>query len=167
MRLDSAEEFEAVYQQYAQPIYRFIYWQTQNPDQAQDLTSLVFERAWRARASFKGGSVQAWLYRIARNSVIDHWRKKKELLVDDVEGLTETPADNQAPYDFDQERLLERLTEALATLPGELRAVVVLRFIEGLSARQVAEILEISEVNVRVIQYRALKKMRKQIDGQT
>ena len=116
MKLDTSADFEKVYAQYSEPIYRFIYWQTKNPDLADDLTSLVFERAWASRASFKGGSLQAWLYRIARNCIIDYWRKHKDLLLDDVAGASESIAGNALIYDFDEEQLQHQLARALNQL---------------------------------------------------
>ena len=165
MKLDTRGEFAKAYRRYAQPIYRFMYWQTRDPVLSEDLTSAVFERSWRARASFNGGSRQAWLYRIARNLLTDHWRKKKELLLDDIPGLadqlTAQPMGYEAhSYDFDNEQRVRQLGTALDRLPSNLKAVVVLRFIEELSAREVAEILETTEGNVRVLQLRALRKMR-------
>ncbi|HXH27105.1 MAG TPA: RNA polymerase sigma factor, partial [Candidatus Acidoferrum sp.] len=75
----SADAFEAIYTANAPLIYNFMFWRTRDVMLAEDLTSHVFEKAWRMRTSFRGGSVQAWLYKIAGNTLIDHWRKKKEL----------------------------------------------------------------------------------------
>ncbi len=165
MKLDSKEGFQEAYQKYGQAIYRFLYWQTKDTTLAQDLTSATFERAWGSRKSFKGGSAQAWLYRIARNLLTDHWRKKKDLFMDDVPGLTERIADNTDPYDYDAEKRVWLLGKSLDTLPEELRAVVILRFIDELSAREVGEILGVSEGNVRIMQFRALRKLRKVLEN--
>jgi RNA polymerase sigma-70 factor, ECF subfamily len=164
MKLDSHEDFARCYQRYGQPIYRFLYWQTRDPHLAQDLTSAVFERAWRARTSFKGGSLQAWLYRIARNALTDHWRKKKEFYLEDMPALTASLADTAPTYDFDKEQELGRLEQALEQLTDDLKTVVVLRFIEELPAAAVADILQTSAGNVRIMQLRALRKMREWIE---
>jgi RNA polymerase sigma-70 factor (ECF subfamily) len=164
--LDSHAEFKKAYQEYGQAIYRFLYWQTKDSVLAQDLASATFERAWKARKSFTGGSVQAWLYRIARNLLTDYWRKKKDLLIEDMPGLAEKITDNAAPYDYDAEAMEHSLAKSLDALPPELRAIVVLRFIEGLSAREVGAILGHSEGNIRIMQYRALKKLRKLLDDE-
>jgi RNA polymerase sigma-70 factor (ECF subfamily) len=166
MTLDSQAEFKQAYQDYGQAIYRFLYWQTGDAILAQDLTSATFERAWRSRKSFKGGSAQAWLYRIARNLLTDYWRKKKDLFMDDMPGLSEHITGNAAPYDYDAERTSKQLKQSLESLPADLRAIVVLRFIDGLPARQVGEILGLSEGNVRIMQFRALKKLRKVLEDE-
>ncbi len=166
MKHNSRKDFEQAYQDYAQAIYRFLYWQTKDPILAQDLTSATFERAWRSRDSFNDGSIKAWLYRIARNLLTDHWRKKKELFMDDVPGLAEGMADNASPYDYDAEKRIWQLGKSLDTLPDDLRAIVVLRFIDGLSARDVGDILGLTEGNVRIMQLRALRKLRKVLEDE-
>jgi RNA polymerase sigma-70 factor, ECF subfamily len=157
---DPGDEFEAMYESNAPLIYRFMFWRTKDKMLAEDLTSSVFEKAWRSRDSFKGGSAKAWLHKIARNTLIDHWRKRQELLVDDPAALeTEDKAPALAEA-LDQAIAIEDLQRALAKLPGTMRQVVEFRFIDGLSAKQTAQIMELTEANIRVIQYRALRKLR-------
>jgi RNA polymerase sigma-70 factor (ECF subfamily) len=166
MNLDSKEDFKQAYQDYSQAIYRFLYWQTHDPGLSQDLTSATFERAWRSRNTFHGGQAKAWLYRIARNLLTDYWRKKKDLFIDDMPGLSEQITDDSAPFDYDAEKTISQLGKSLHMLPEDLRAIVVLRFIDGLSAKEVGEILDLSEGNVRVMQFRALRKLRKMLDDE-
>lgn len=161
--LESSEDFETAYETYANDVYRFMLWRTQNNELSQDLTSHVFEKAWRARTSFQGGSVKAWLYRIARNTLVDHWRKKQELIVEDTDTLQENIVNDDTAEALDKEAELQKLRQAIAGLPTEMRAVVKLRFISNLSSREVAKQLHMSEGNVRVIQYRALKKLRERL----
>lgn len=158
--MESADEFEAAYQAHATPIYKFLYWRTRDAALSDDLTSSVFEKAWRHRSSFRGGSQRAWLQRIARNLLIDHWRRQKEVYSSDVENLAEPEPSVDINTKLDQALLIERLEEAMATLPDETRQIIHFRFVEGLSARQVGQKLKLSENNVRIIQYRALRKLR-------
>jgi len=158
--VDSSDEFEAIYESNQPLIYRFIFWRTQDKVLAEDLTSSVFEKAWRSRSSFKGGSAKAWLYKIANNTLIDHWRKKRELSLDENDGLEIASDDSSLDEALDQDILAAELRRALSRLPDDMREIVELRFIEGRSAREVGTRLGISEGNVRVIQYRALKKLR-------
>lgn len=161
--LESTEDFETVYETYSQDVYRFMLWRTQNNELSQDLTSHVFEKAWRARTSFQGGSVKAWLYRIARNTLVDHWRKKQDLIVEDTDILPESTVTDHTAEDLDKAAEILKLRQAVADLPTEMRAIVRLRFIHNLSSRDVAQRLHMSEGNVRVIQYRALKKLRERL----
>lgn len=157
---EAPEDFESLYKSTQPMIYRFIFWRTKDEMLAQDLTSKVFLKAWRTRKSFTGGSSSAWLYRIARTTLIDYWRGKKE--VSDNGSLAETTV-SEAP-DFseviDLEIAVDALQRALLKLPVEMYEVVTLRFIDGKSTRETARQLNLSEANVRVIQYRALKKLK-------
>lgn len=159
--IDSSEEFEVIYESNAPLIYRFMFWRTKDEALSQDLTSSVFEKAWRSRGSFKGGSAKAWLYKIAHNALVDHWRKKQDLVVGDEAVLDRTVSDAAGPEEaLDSSMQAEELRRALARLPADMRKVVELRFMERRSCRQVGEQLGLSEANVRVIQYRALRKLK-------
>jgi len=141
-------------------IYRFMFWRTRDELLAQDLTSNVFEKAWRTRANFKGGSSTAWLYRIARTTLIDYWRKKKDVQMNDEEAAAIVSDNAALDESLDLEMRLQEMERAVARLPRQMEQVVRLRFIEGYSARETAARSGLSEANVRVVQYRALKKLR-------
>ena len=155
-------EFEQAYFAHSDQIFRFFFYRVSDRALAEDLTNEVFTRAWEKRDSFTGGSAQAWFYRIARNLTIDHWRKKRETLFD------EPPV----KIDEDQPDLLERvaqgqshhkLRQALGTLPDRLQQVVILRFVEELSAKDAAKIIGTTEGNLRVLQHRALGQLKKKL----
>jgi RNA polymerase sigma-70 factor (ECF subfamily) len=160
--VDSSDDFEAAYESHAKAIYKFLFWRTRDAQLSEDLTSSTFEKAWISRGSFRGGSVQAWLYRIARNVLIDHWRKKQPLYVEDTD-LLYLDTQPTAAEVLDKKQQLKELQRALDTLPDGMRQIVMMRFIEGYSCKQVAETLSMSESNVRVIQYRALKKLKERL----
>jgi RNA polymerase sigma-70 factor (ECF subfamily) len=158
--IESSDDFEVAYKSHAQDIYRFLFWRTKNTALSEDLSSRVFEKAWQSRSSFHGGSVKAWLYRIARNVLIDHWRKKQDIPVADTDLLHEETSSDHIEEKLDREATLQELRKAITKLPDDMRAVVTLRFIEGLPCKAVAQRLHLSESNVRVLQYRALQKLR-------
>ena len=162
--MQTADEFGATYETHATPIYKFFYWRTRDAALAEDLTSSVFEKAWRSRANFHGGSRRAWLQRIARNLLIDHWRKHKDIYSEDVESLSEAEPTADTSARLDRAIEIEHLQVAVTRLSETMREVVRLRFIEGLSARQVGQRLQLTENNVRIIQYRALRQLRKYLD---
>jgi RNA polymerase sigma-70 factor (ECF subfamily) len=158
---DVPSDFESMYETNQPHVYRFMFWRTKDVMLAEDLTSRVFEKAWRTRRSFTGGSAKAWLFRIARTTLIDYWRKAKDFAAEDtVIAQLESPATPMSE-EIDQQLLVEDLQAAVSKLPDEMRQVVALRFIEGKTARQTGRLLGLSEANVRVIQYRALQKLRK------
>lgn len=157
--VESSENFEAAYESYAHAIYTFLLYRTHNVEASEDLTSKTFEKAWIGRKNFRGGSIQAWLYRIARNVLIDHWRGHREVAIENIEELQEADEDTTAER-LDREAQCIQLNEALTMLPSNMREIVKMRFIEKMSCREVAERLSMTEGNVRVMQYRALKKLR-------
>jgi RNA polymerase sigma-70 factor (ECF subfamily) len=157
--IESTDNFKTAYESHAKFIYKFLFWRTKNIQLSEDLTSSVFEKAWRSRSSFHGGSVRAWLYRIARNVLTDHWRKKKELLVEDADSFPEDARPSTGEL-LDKKLAIQDLRKALVKLPDDMHSVVTKRFIEGMSCKETAKILNLSESNVRVIQYRALKKLK-------
>jgi RNA polymerase sigma-70 factor (ECF subfamily) len=157
--LQTEEEFKDAYQAHAGSIYKFIFWRTKDVQLSEDLTSTTFQKAWSARSNFKGGSAQAWLYRIARNTLFDYWRKTKEITSDDIIEHQEDDHATTAEL-LDKQSEVEKLQGALSKLPKDMRDIIELRFIEGLSSKQVAKQLDLTDGNVRIIQYRALKKLR-------
>jgi RNA polymerase sigma-70 factor (ECF subfamily) len=160
----SADDFQAAYEANSSSIYRFLYWRTRDTELAEDLTSSVFEKAWRSRKRFQGGSIKAWLYKIAQNTLIDHWRKTKERAYEDIDILPGAVSDTNLNEDVDKALALEHLQRAVNQLPENMRTVVETRFIKGWPAKKVAAKLGISEGNVRITQYRALKILRSYLD---
>ena len=158
---NTSDDFETLYESNAPLIYRFMFWRTKDEMLSEDLTSSVFEKAWRTRGNFNGGSAKAWLFRIARTTLIDHWRKHKEVPDDGVVIAEAESGALELGESLERRMSIERLQNAVTKLPDEMRKVVELRFTKGQSVREVAHALDISESNVRVIQYRALQKLRK------
>ena len=156
---NAEEKFKSVFENYNQPIHRFLYWRTSDGHLSEDLTSVVFEKAWHSHDKFDGASPQAWIYRIARNALIDYWWLKKTFLLENEANLDSK--ENEMGDVLDASLRLDSLRQALHKLPAEMRTIVTWRFIEGVSAKEVGERLNISEGNVRVIQFRALKQLRK------
>lgn len=162
MEIQTGEQFAELYQDYGEKIFRFLYWRTGNRANAEDLTSETFVRAWQGRRRFDGRQPAAWLYQIARRLLIDFWRKKKPVSLSVFR-----PDHPSLAYDQDLPGQAERsfqsasIHQALQRLAEPLQSVVILRFFEEYSVREVAQILKLSEGNVRVIQYRALKQLRK------
>jgi RNA polymerase sigma-70 factor (ECF subfamily) len=156
---ETLDNFGDLYETHLPSIRRFMFWRTRDEMLADDLTSSVFEKAWRTRENFTGGSSGAWLHKIARTTLIDYWRKHKEII--DETMVANAPSNAESlEVEIDQKMRVEQLQKAILQLPNEMRQVVELRFMSGLSAHETGERLGLSEANVRVIQYRALRKLR-------
>jgi RNA polymerase sigma-70 factor (ECF subfamily) len=153
-----AEAFGDLYMLHLDRIYRYIFYKVGNEREAEDLTEQVFLNAWEAIGGYrhKGHPFYSWLYRIAHNVVIDYYRTgKEEEPLDDV-SFTLTDESLKPEELMTQEAEVVRLCEAIAQLPEKRQELILLRFVEGLSHAQVAQILGKSEGSCRVMQHRAL-----------
>lgn len=147
-----------MYHLYADDIYRFLFVHVRDKELAEDLTADTFLKAWKRIDSFDWRHSRGWLYAIARNNLADHWRKHRSVPLDEsIEIPDDRPAQEEV---MDKKLSFQRAAKAITRLPEEMKSVVLLRFMQGYTVKQTAEALDLSESNVRVIQYRALKKLR-------
>ncbi len=140
-------------------IYRFIYYRTNNKIEAEDLTGDVILKIAKALPRQKG-NFNSWIYKIARNTVIDFYRKnsvrKSKVSVQEIPG--ELPDESK---DFTEQILNEAsLKKAMKLLTERQKEVIILKFIEGYKNREIAKIIGTSEGAVKLLQFRALKQMR-------
>lgn len=160
---ESAPAFDDVYRRYFKPVYSFLAYRLDNRSAAEDLTSQVFEKAWRGSERFDPGksSLSTWIFTIARNCLTDHYRKHSGKPRE-----VELPSDLQD--DGHEPRALEigsELKRALGGLSDREREIISLKFGAALTNRKIAELLEITESNVGTILCRSLKKMKTQLEG--
>lgn len=154
------EDFALLYDQYADPIYRYIRYRVRDTQLAEDLTSQTFLRAMEKIGDYKPGrgSFSGWLYRIARNGVIDHYRSHKH--VETIDEEFDAPGDEDATERLAQGMAKEKVEEMLATLDDEKRDILVMRIWDGLSYAEIAEITGKTETNCKVIVSRTLAALR-------
>jgi RNA polymerase sigma-70 factor (ECF subfamily) len=158
------DAFGELYDRHVVRVYRHLYYMVGNAAEAEDLTAQTFLRAWEAipRYQVRGAPFVSWLLRIAHNLGVSHLRSKRESsqlhdgIVDD-----KMRRDPESAYAQTADEELVR--EAILRLREEQRQVIILRFIEDLDYREVAEIIGKSVAAIRVIQHRALNSLRKQM----
>ncbi|NPA30975.1 MAG: RNA polymerase sigma factor [Chloroflexi bacterium] len=163
-----ADAFGQIYERYVDDVYRFFYYRTLQTADAEDLTEATFLKAWQGLKRLRVGpelNLRAWLLRIARNLWIDRHRTAKE------EAPLEAAATVAASEPNPEAALLEaergdELAAALAQLPERLRDVIVYRFVHGLSHKETAALLGVNEGHVRVLQHRALQRLRRWLEAQ-
>lgn len=159
------KEFGKLYDQYVGKIYRFVFLRVNSTETAQDLTSETFVRAWdRFKAGSSRPKVENWaafLYQIARNLVIDFYREKGEIQTISASYVADpNPALNLEERAFFNSDM-EQVKKSLSQLGEEHQEVIIWRYLDGLSNKEIAEILDKPEVTVRVIIHRALEALRK------
>ncbi len=160
-----AEAFSELYSLYFERIYRYARLRLNSADDAEDVTAVVFLNAWRAIHRFspkRNTSFTAWLFRLAHNVLVDRYRRTREVLsldANDADSMTPTLI-GDPESDLEWRLTLIELHAALERLTDEQREVVLLRFVEGLSAREVGDIMGKQEGTVRGMQFRALEALR-------
>ncbi|MFC1870962.1 RNA polymerase sigma factor [Chloroflexota bacterium] len=156
-----ADAFGRLYDMHVDRVYRHVYYRVGSTQDAEDMTQQVFLRAWQAIHRYKKTTSPflAWLIKISHNLVVDFYRSKKDKAYLDFEiaadGLNSSP-ERLAEVNSDQ----NRLRKVILQLPGEQQQVILMNFIEGFSYAEIVSTLGKSEGAIRVIQHRALKKMR-------
>ena len=157
-----ASAFGLLYDYYQPKIYRFIAIKVSRSEEAEDLTHQVFLNAWQNIKNYKnqGFPFSSWLYRIARNQVIDYYRTSKETV--DVEQVDPeyfaVPA--SIHFEVDNNLKIGEVRLAIEKLSPDYQDVIIMRFVEELSIKETADTLQKSEGAVKLMQYRALKKLK-------
>jgi RNA polymerase sigma-70 factor (ECF subfamily) len=157
-----AEAFGSLYDRYVDAVYRYVYYRVGNEAEAEDVTSDVFFKALRAMPRYQPRQpFLAWLYRIARNSVIDRARRQRTQ-VPFEDALRHVGADRVVDPDAGVERLSDRvaLRSAIAQLTPLQQDVIILRYVEGLDTKAIGRILGRRDGTVRGIEFRALGALR-------
>ena len=156
--------FGQLFDQFHLPIYRYIASRVHSPADAEDLTQIAFVKALEAlpRYESRGIPFGAWLFRLARNTVIDFTRTRHEHSdLDTALGRIAIGADPQ-----DAALIREQIDEvelALARLTDDQREAIALRFFAGLSAREAAEVMNRQEGTIRGLQFRAIAALRREL----
>ena len=157
----NAQEFQTFYQENLGLIYRFVFSKVGNREESEDLTSQIFIKAVRGVDTERGAlSMQKWLFQVARTTIADYWRSYYRISVSSLEELLEAgwegPA-NEEQAEFNANPI-ERVQRILQALPEHYREVLHCRFLLNLSIRDTALKMGLSEANIKVLQFRALKR---------
>lgn len=162
----NSEAFGELYDAYMERIYRFVYFRVEDQQTAEDITSQVFLKAWNNldRFSFSRTPYLAWLYTIAHNAVIDHYRTRKvTTALDDVQ-LSQQDHSEAVENDIDLSAEMKLVKDALTMLTDDQQKVLTLKFIEGLSNHEIARHLGKREGAIRALQMRGLQALAKQLE---
>ena len=154
-----------LYETHVDAIFEYVRYRVDSKSTAEDLTSEVFLRMVRGLADYESQGIpfRAWLFRIAANMVIDHYRQRKK--GSDAPLLDDYASDDTDPFDrlADSEDQL-RLQVAIRALPETYQDLLLLRFVENLPHTEIAKIMNKSAEALRAMQYRALKALAEQFE---
>ena len=160
----SAAAFAQIFDLYAVPIHRFIASRVNRPSDAEDLTQLVFVKALEAlpRYEARGIPFGGWLFRLARNAIIDQARTRRDHLSLVTAMTRETEeAGPEAVATLRED--VERVAAAMKDLTEDQREVIELRFFAGLSVLEAAEAMDRQEGTIRGLQFRAIASLRRSL----
>lgn len=155
--------FGPLYDHYQPMIYRFVFVKVGRREDAEDITHQVFLAAWQniGGYKFRGHPFSSWLYRIARNQVVDHYRSKKpEASIEKMDPeFFVSPANAQ--FDLSMKIEMEKVMSAIGRLKSDYQDVIVLRFVEDLPLKDTAAAMEKTEGAVKLMQHRAIKELKR------
>jgi len=158
------QEFQSLYRENLGPIYRYVYSKVRNREEAEDLTSHIFIKAVRhIDHAYDPHSTRSWLFQVARTTIADYWRTFYRSATSSLDALVEAGWDGPAEHE-DEDELFEFSSSAdhvqhlLQALSERDREVLTCRFLLGLSVRETAVRMGLTEGNVKISQFRALKR---------
>lgn len=161
------EVFIKVYDDFADDIYRFVYFKVGRIEEAKDLTSMVFLKTWnhiQNNTLTSADTLRALIYKIARTSIVDYYREtgsKLEISLDDEAHPLDLPDEKRdLSGDLDKNADLERIKSKLPYLKEEYREIIVLKFINDLEIEEISDVTGKSKGNVRVLLHRALNALK-------
>ena len=168
---DSTEKaYLAAFSEYSDALFRHAYFRISSRERALDLTQDTFVKAWDYLR--EGGDVKHWksfLYRVLNNLIIDEYRKNKthslDALVENepvvAEALLAHGSRREKEEHLDDELMIEKIRELIPKLPESYRVALGLRYVDGLSPKEIASLLGISENVASVRIHRAVAQLRK------
>ncbi len=164
---DKTDQFSHIYDQYIEKIYRFVYLKVSSKDIAEDITSKVFIKAWKAyqEPSFELKNENAFLYQIARNLVIDYYREKGRQNTVSTDAVAEMAdfsgnAHEMAVLSAD----LEMVKKAISRLDKDYQDIIIWHYLEDMPVGEVAKLLGRPEGTVRVMLHRGLKELKNMVN---
>lgn len=155
-------DFETIYRQHSDRVYRFCMSQLRDTSAAEDVAAEVFERAWRAFPGTRFGTeleLRAWLYRIARNATVDHHRRQRATR-SLLRRLYRSDASENIESVVALRQELQAVLAGMRTLSSKEMQMVGLRIAAGLSFVEIAQVMHMRESAVKMATHRALQKLR-------
>ncbi len=155
-----ADAFGQLYDKYFEKIYRFIYYKISHQETTEDLVSLTFTKALENLDKFRTnkGSFSSWLYKIARNTVIDYYRTKRE--VKNIDYVYDIHSQQNIEEDMTKDQQLQNIREKLDALKPEQREIVIMRIWDELSYKEISQIINKSEASCKMTFSRAIKTIK-------
>jgi len=163
IKAGQTEAFADLYDMYSKQIYRYIYFKVPTKEKAEDLTSEVFLKSWEYMNKHNNTvkSFQAFIYQISRNLIADFYKKNKELPLEYLESSAmEDHSFQKRIENISDWQALETALRKIGQINEKWQEVLVLRYVEDLSTKEIAKVTGESHSNVRVLLHRAMEKLK-------
>lgn len=161
------EAFGKIYDLLVDQIYRYVYYRVQGED-VEDIVETVFLKTWENIKQYKAQkkSFSAWVFRIAHNLVVDHYRAFKDRVYEQLDPELPDHSRQHNPIKMAQANFNnDVLKRALSKMKKQYRDIILYKFINELSNSEIAEILGKSEGSLRILQFRALKILKQELEN--
>ncbi|MBD3362890.1 sigma-70 family RNA polymerase sigma factor [Candidatus Dojkabacteria bacterium] len=165
-QIKDENDFTLVYKEFNSPVFNYVYFRTGlQKEKAEDITQDVFLKIWKKRKTIKKNkSLRAWIFTIARNTVIDFYRtNKKTTSLDDLNYYDFLEAENVSK---DDPILFDYLTKQMSKLSNKDQELITLKYINQLSIKEISKVIKKSNTATKVAIHRALKRLKKIISEQ-
>ena len=156
----SERDWDALFAEQMPRVYNFFRYRVGHGADAEDLTSITFEKAWRARHRYRRdlAAFTTWLFVIARRVAVDHYRRRKPVVP--IEAAADVPAAGTPEEDAVRRSEVERLQRLLEGLDARARELVALKYGAGLTNRAIAGLTGLTESNVGTLLHRTVASLR-------
>jgi RNA polymerase sigma factor (sigma-70 family) len=157
-------EYNIAVKEFSGRLYGFALKYLQNTDDASDIVQDVFEKLWKNRKKVEPAKVKSWLFTCAHNAMINMIKKKSKMTyVEEYSGSTQRVQESHL-HSYEMKEVIEK---SLSQLPPVQKSIILLRDLEGYNYKEIGEILELSEAQVKVYLFRARNKIKKQLKDLT
>lgn len=160
--MNKKKQFSKIYDKYLDRIFRFIFFKVNSKEDAEDLTAEVFLRTWQTFQDSEIENIRAFLYQTARNIVTDHYRKKSKENPLSLESFPQLKAKDSIQEKIERDFDFNLILEKIKNLREEYQEALFLRYVDGYSIKEIAQILGKTPENTKVLIHRALLALKKE-----
>jgi len=163
-KLHTPQDLEKAFLEWNKLIYSYIYLRVQNKETAEDLAQEVFMNAWRSKETFnnKKASLKSWLFVIATNEIRDYLNKLANKKTTNLEGIEEKIGDSKEKIEdkIERDEKLEIINQKINLLGEKYKTIIILRYQQDLSVKEISEILNIEYSATKVALHRAIHRLQ-------
>lgn len=158
----NSEAFAKIYDLFSDRVYRFAYFRVGSREEAEDITAAIFLKLWKNLKTYqiqKGIPFEAWIFKMTRNKIIDFYRTRKQRI-----SLENIPEIGETDGQFEELEInlsMEKVAAGIMKLPPTYQEIITLKYVEDLENEEIEKILNKPIPQIRVLQSRAIKALRK------